>query len=553
MPRTRQAAKQAEKSDKNTSKNSKKRKRDAPEDMGGCLNSKPQEEATTSKESGPKQQQVEPAKKKAKKVKNKPCPNCHTLEENAHQLEHELDKSKHEAREYTSRYEESVDLEKEVRIELELQKTKNKQLVEERASATKASDQRYDAVCGKFEGLHDKLRRAEEKLNHRNNELKAASDTIKKYEDKVAALNEDLNKRKADNDRLLNRVSELAGAKLSAGNPNLVDISDENRPTKLAERYTELYDNDWTDAFAVLTDAGNDDQQAIDTLHKVLINIYSECKDFAGEDLKYFNDNVMKSFRYEENSAEVMVLTKQYTDRRKKIYRTMKAGIKPEIKTRLKQLLSKKDRKALQKFTDETFDICLLMCVQDPQVYIENVTENPGSFDSTKYKAYTRSGKTVEFVVWPPLYLHKDGPMLAKGIAQGKKDFSKTMPVPLASSNEPIVSKSSIHFGESSGKHTEGKVRPKSSVITVGGLKRKQQQGSGNTIVRPNSDIVKASGANSSTDSTAKSATVRPDMQQLLTEAQPGFNDKGQSVHSGAKSIKKQAPLSKDYLTSTRV
>ena len=62
------------------------------------------------------------------------------------------------------------------------------------------------------------------------------------------------------------RVSELAGAKLSAGNPNLVDISDENRPTKLAERYSELYDNAWTDAFGVLIDSGYDDTKAIDIL-----------------------------------------------------------------------------------------------------------------------------------------------------------------------------------------------------------------------------------------------------------------------------------------------
>ncbi|KAH3838973.1 hypothetical protein DPMN_112391 [Dreissena polymorpha] len=35
-------------------------------------------------------------------------------------------------------------------------------------------------------------------------------------------------------------------------NPNIADLSDMNRPTKLAERFSELYDNEWTDCFEVL-------------------------------------------------------------------------------------------------------------------------------------------------------------------------------------------------------------------------------------------------------------------------------------------------------------
>ena len=31
-------------------------------------------------------------------------------------------------------------------------------------------------------------------------------------------------------------------------NPNIVDLSDNNRPTKLAEVFGEIYDNEWTDA-----------------------------------------------------------------------------------------------------------------------------------------------------------------------------------------------------------------------------------------------------------------------------------------------------------------
>ena len=41
----------------------------------------------------------------------------------------------------------------------------------------------------------------------------------------------------------------MASRKLRDNNPNITDLSDQNRPTKLAEKMSELYDNQWTDAF----------------------------------------------------------------------------------------------------------------------------------------------------------------------------------------------------------------------------------------------------------------------------------------------------------------
>jgi len=48
--------------------------------------------------------------------------------------------------------------------------------------------------------------------------------------------------------KLYFRLSSLAGDKLTKGNPAITDLGDPNRPMKIAERYSELYDNEWTDA-----------------------------------------------------------------------------------------------------------------------------------------------------------------------------------------------------------------------------------------------------------------------------------------------------------------
>lgn len=43
------------------------------------------------------------------------------------------------------------------------------------------------------------------------------------------------------------RVSKIAGSKLTDNNPGITDLSDPNRPTRLAEIFGEIYDNVWTD------------------------------------------------------------------------------------------------------------------------------------------------------------------------------------------------------------------------------------------------------------------------------------------------------------------
>ncbi|VDI00290.1 Hypothetical predicted protein [Mytilus galloprovincialis] len=50
----------------------------------------------------------------------------------------------------------------------------------------------------------------------------------------------------------LNRLSSFAGAMLSDDNPNITDLNDPKRPTKLAEQLGSIYDNDWTDAMEML-------------------------------------------------------------------------------------------------------------------------------------------------------------------------------------------------------------------------------------------------------------------------------------------------------------
>jgi len=65
-------------------------------------------------------------------------------------------------------------------------------------------------------------------------------------------------------------LSKLAGDKLVADNPNITDLSDKNRPTKLGEMFNELYDNEWSNAFEGLLKSGYTDEEGIETLYLTL-------------------------------------------------------------------------------------------------------------------------------------------------------------------------------------------------------------------------------------------------------------------------------------------
>jgi len=64
-----------------------------------------------------------------------------------------------------------------------------------------------------------------------------------------------------------------------------------------------------------------------------------------------------------------------------------------------------------------------MMTVQYPPMCFARATEDDMkeiALDTSLYTYYVTKGETVAYVVWPCLLLHKDGPVAAKGVAEGK-------------------------------------------------------------------------------------------------------------------------------------
>lgn len=75
-------------------------------------------------------------------------------------------------------------------------------------------------------------------------------------------------------------------------------------------------------------------------------------------------------------------------------------------------------KKSVEPFIKECVRICWLMVDRDHPIYIKTSEKRGSEFDTYLYKYYTRSGQMVDYIVWPALFLHENGPLLCKGIAQ---------------------------------------------------------------------------------------------------------------------------------------
>ncbi|WAQ98871.1 hypothetical protein MAR_023244, partial [Mya arenaria] len=72
---------------------------------------------------------------------------------------------------------------------------------------------------------------------------------------------------------------------------------------------------------------------------------------------------------------------------------------------------------SLKPFINKCLFIGWMMVVQTPPMDFKYARKGD-HFDTNSFKQYTKSGKFIDFVVWPALLLHKDGPVVGKGIAQ---------------------------------------------------------------------------------------------------------------------------------------
>ncbi|KAK3602864.1 hypothetical protein CHS0354_026424 [Potamilus streckersoni] len=213
--------------------------------------------------------------------------------------------------------------------------------------------------------------------------------------------------------RDLLRRSEEASLLLRQGNPNIADLSDTNRPTNLAERFSELYSNEYTEAFEFLQNHG---QYA-----------YKYCRQLASEELEERIHNILQerigSNEFTDYDKEDILVKGLAAKKLKMDAPGLKNYVCDSFVWKEFWSLIPKEidpiNEKLVTYGWNCADIVWFMCVQDPPISMSWVKKGD-TFDTFLYRAYTKNGSTVDFCVWPLVLLTDSGPVLTKGIAQGK-------------------------------------------------------------------------------------------------------------------------------------
>ncbi|XP_062604832.1 uncharacterized protein LOC134266631 [Saccostrea cucullata] len=264
--------------------------------------------------------------------------------------------------------------------------------------------------------------------------VRALNIKIRDEQDRYLKLDEANKEIAKERDEFKDRFSKLAGAKLTAGNARIQDLSDINRPQKLGEKYSELYDNEWTDALEEIQE--NEDLNEKEAVMK-LLDLFKSCVSFC-------------QMRAEEQEMRFMSAVRQAVDLNMGGAVCNGSGEGPEQESD-RHILSPSDSKMLkdflkakggttltylqrvfqteyptyaesgpkvQEFLNQSIEVCWFSAIQDPPLAFDwNFPEGSEMID--KYvKVFTKSGSKIDFVVWPVMKLHVDGDVLCKGVIQ---------------------------------------------------------------------------------------------------------------------------------------
>ncbi|KAJ8297671.1 hypothetical protein KUTeg_024202 [Tegillarca granosa] len=175
-----------------------------------------------------------------------------------------------------------------------------------------------------------------------------------------------------EKEKALLRISKLAGARLTEDNPGISDLSDTYRPLKIAEMFSELYDNEWTDALSIqISEMQKSEEDAIQNLLEILQQISILCCIGVSEQRTHLYDAMI--FRNDNKNPELTVQNtpKLLLQKVKKFQKKTATAFFPEIEQSILdndtfrgQL--RKEAELCQAYIRKCIQLCWMMYVQEP-------------------------------------------------------------------------------------------------------------------------------------------------------------------------------------------
>ncbi|XP_033742764.1 centromere-associated protein E-like isoform X2 [Pecten maximus] len=287
--------------------------------------------------------------------------------------------------------------------------------------------------------LKEELANRQKRLQHVVHEKESLSESFEtemlSKDAEIGKLNEGISSRskaiedlKTQNGNLLNRISKQAEARLTDGNHDITDLSDPNRPTNLAEKFSELYDNEWTEAFDEVTDSKQKttklkDKEVIAFLLDILCVINEYCRIQADTQWRQILGAVCQQSTDQEPQIPA-ILIKDLRNVRKLTGNISAEGVIERFFASELSRINQNPKEVgpnLKLYIQKCVELCWLMCTQNPPLFLYKDVKLNDHFEQDYFRFYTCGGTNVDFLVWPALLCNQNGNLLRKGVCQGLK------------------------------------------------------------------------------------------------------------------------------------
>ncbi|KAH3834973.1 uncharacterized protein LOC127879376 [Dreissena polymorpha] len=262
----------------------------------------------------------------------------------------------------------------------------------------------------------------------------------------VVKVNDEKKRLQEEVEELSKRLSSVTSQQITRNNPAIADLSDPYRPTKLVELFGSLYDNQWTDAFSSFEKKARTEDDVINILREIIKTADSFCTESllqVTDRIRGYaiNDISKPNIRLRGGNGEEYLHASRLTVG---IESSVKDKVEGPINDLLRLLASVSGkniadifvqrpmefvekrflenetiRESLDTFAKQAVQIIWMMKVQQPPM--ELLWADPESkYDKQLFSFYVRQGEIVAQCIWPAVLLHKKGPVMARGIVQGK-------------------------------------------------------------------------------------------------------------------------------------
>lgn len=284
---------------------------------------------------------------------------------------------------------------------------------EEGVSASRFRQERDESIDAQRQ-----LQKQKEINNALQIRISEREERIMQHTQEIEFMRTRLKEEEKEKQEVLNRLSEHISLKLADNNPNIADLSDLNRPTKLAEKFSLLYDDQWTDAFDALQQRPEFkvDSKAIKQLLEILMTCYQLCREQADKHMRTMLSINNITLPLESVSIEMKKLMKETRKKCASAYVPLLYQIVIDLLSKDYEELIKAEK--LQIYINRCTELCWLMAVQDPPMALTGEVGEGAAYKKTEYREYTKSGPVVDYVVWPAVLIQDNGDLIAKGIVQ---------------------------------------------------------------------------------------------------------------------------------------